>query len=137
MDRVVADGELAGLAEMIAGLLRGNLDAHPRLGAILAGARGTVTIRVPDVEETVGLSFGDGVVRVRTAPFPRASVEIVADSDAMMSFSTVPLRFGLPDLTKQEGRALTKDILTRRVKVRGMVTHLGLVRRLQELMTVT
>lgn len=137
MERVVAGEELNGLADMLAGLLRGNLEANPGLAGRLDKARGTVALRAPDVEASAALAFGGGIVRVTNTPKTKPSVEIVANSDQMMSFSTAPLRFGLPDVMSPEGRALTKDILTGKIKVRGMVTHLGLVRRLQELLSVS
>ncbi len=136
-ERVVAGEELEGLADMIAGILRGNLEANPGLLGHLNGARGTVALRAPDVDAGAALSFRDGIVRVTNAPREKPSVEIVANSEQMMAFSTVPLRMGLPDMLKPEGRLLTKQILTGKIKVRGMVAHLGLVRHLQELLSVS
>jgi hypothetical protein len=136
-ERVVAGEELDGLADMIAGILRGNLEANPALHARIDGAHGVVALRAPDVQAGAALAFGDGTVRVTNAPARKPHVEIVADSEQMMAFSTVPLRMGLPDVLTPEGRVLTKQIITGKVKVRGMVRHIGLVRRLQALLSVS
>ncbi|MCA1833496.1 MAG: hypothetical protein LC750_12355 [Actinobacteria bacterium] len=137
MDPVRPVGELDGLAEMMAALIRGNVEAHPELGEVLKGARGAVAITARDVPATVGMSFRDGTVEISATSPKKPSVVIIADSDGLMSFSTVPLRFGLPDVMTQEGRMLTRRILKRDIIVRGMITHLGLVRRLQKLLTVS
>jgi hypothetical protein len=134
---VVADGELGGLAEMIAGLISGNLAAEPERERLLRRAHGEVNLRANDIGETVGITFEPGRVRVRRDPHPRPQVEIIASSDALMAFSTVPLRFGFPDAMTPDGRSLTRDLLKRKVIVRGLALHPGTVRRLQMLLTVT
>jgi hypothetical protein len=134
---VVAEGELAGLSEMIAGLISGNLAADPSRERLLRRARGEVNLRANDIGETVGIAFEPGRVRVRREPHARPVVEIIAPSDALMAFSTVPLRFGFPDAMTSDGRALTRDLLSRKVVVRGLAFHPGTVRRLQLLLTVT
>ena len=122
---------------MIAGLIRGNVEARPDLAGIIQEARGAISITARDVGATVGISFKSGVVEISNAPSSKADVEILADSEDLMAFSTVPLKYGLPDVMTAGGRALAKDIVTRKVVVRGMVRHLGLVRRLQRILTVT
>lgn len=134
---VEAEGELGGLSEMIAGLISGNLAADPSRERLLRRAHGDVNLRANDIGETVGIAFEPGRVTVSRTPRTRPQVEIIAPSDALMAFSTVPLRFGFPDAMTPDGRALTKDLLTRKVVVRGLATHPGTVRRLQLLLTVT
>ena len=136
-DWLVTVGELGGLAEMLAGLIRGNVQADPERKRHMRGRGGTVNIRARDVGETVGLTLGGGHVLVQGVPHPKPDVEILADADSLMSFSTVPLRLGFPDAMTSDGRALTKSILKRQVIVRGLALHPNLVRRLQLLMTVT
>lgn len=135
MDRVVS-GELYGFAGMVAGLIRGNIEAHPSRAALIDKARGTVVLRAIDVDAIATLTFGEGRIRIGDAPLERPSVEIIANADQMLAFTTAPLRFGLPDAMKPEGRALTKEIMTGHIKVRGMATHLGLIRRLNGLLSV-
>ncbi len=137
MDRILASADLAGLAEMIAGIIRSNLEAHPGRGRLIDGARGTVTIRARDAGATVGLAFDGRSVRIGNAPHPRPQVEIVADADDLLSLSTVPLRFGLPDAATREGRMVAGHILRRRILVRGLLKHPGLVRRVQGLLSVS
>jgi hypothetical protein len=136
-DWLETSGELGGLAEMIAGLIRGNVNANPERKKYLTGRRGTINIRAHDVGESVALTLGSGRAVIGARPHDKPDVEILADSGALMSFSTVPLRLGFPDAMTPDGRSLTKDILKRKVIVRGLVTHPNLVRRLQSLLTVT
>lgn len=136
-DWLVTIGEPGGLAEMIAGLIRGNVEADPSRKRHLRGRRGTINIRARDVGESVALTLGGGAVSVASTLHPKPNVEILADASALLALSTVPLRFGFPDATTPDGRALTKDIVKRQVIVRGLVLHPNLVRRLQLLLTVS
>lgn len=137
MDPVVAVGELEGLAEMMAALIRGNVEARPELAGLVKGTRGDVSITARDVGATVGISFKNGRVEVSNALPGKADVAIEADADGLMAFSTVPLKFGMPDVMTPEGRDLAKQVLKRHVVVRGMVRHPRLLRHLQKIMTVT
>jgi hypothetical protein len=96
-----------------------------------------VNIRVRDVGETVALTLGGGGVSVASTPHPKPHVEILADAESLMAMPAVPLRFGFPDATTPDGRALTRDILRRKVIVRGLAAHPGLVRRVQLLLSVS
>ena len=86
-DWLISVGELGGLAEMMAGLIRGNVEANPERRRYLAGRRGTVNIRALDVGEAVALTFGGGGISVASTPHPKPNVEILADA---------PARVGVP-----------------------------------------
>ena len=103
----------------------------------MQGLRGRVNVQVLDAEVDVGLEFLGGQMLVRGKPFPRADLTITTDAETLMGMSTVPLRFGMPDASKADGRAVVGKMLRGQLKVRGMVTKPKLLVRLQKLLSVS
>ena len=76
-----------------------------------------------------GVRAGDGDV-------PGAHLRIQADSGRLLDLTTAPLRFGLPDPMAPEGRAILRDLLARRVRIRGLLRHPLRLARLTQLLSV-
>jgi hypothetical protein len=129
------DEEPNGLAAMLGGVIEGNLAAHPEREALLA-ERATYAIVAQDVDVAVSIRLGDGAVKVRGGVVGRPDILVQADSDTLISLSTVPLRFGLPDATTPEGRAVMKKLVRRELRVKGLVRHPGKLARLNKLLAV-
>jgi hypothetical protein len=72
---------------------------------------------------------------VHDGPIPGAKVRIEMPSETLMAFSTIPLLGGLPSPLTAEGRAFTKHLLTRKVKIGGL-RHLRLVTQLNTLLSL-
>ena len=136
MTYVVTDPELAGLGQMLADLVRANIEADPARAKLLEGVSGKVNVHARDAEVSVGMEFKDGQLFVHPEPFPSATLTIETDSDTLMGMSTVPLRFGMPDVVTPDGRAVVGKMLTGGLKVRGMVKGMPLMVRLQKLLSV-
>lgn len=136
MSFVVTDPDLEGLGAMLADLVRGNLEADPSRARLLQGVSGTVNIRARDAEVEVGMEFREGRLHVRATPFPNPKLAIETDAGTLMGMSTVPLRFGMPDVAHAEGRAVVQKMLRGNLKVRGMARGLSLMVRLQKLLSV-
>lgn len=134
MTSVVYDGEPEGLAAMLGGLIEAAA-ADPAKAKVLDAMNGTVTIAVPDAEVEVGLRFGNGVCRVHGAGIPGSKVRIEMPSETLMGFSMIPLLFGMPSVRTPEGRAFTKQVLTREVRISGL-WHLKLVTQLNTLLSL-
>ena len=66
---------------------------------------------------------------------PWAEIVVHAESMALLEMAGTPLRFGLPDALTATGRDVLRQILRRRIRVRGLVRHLGTVRRLSILLS--
>ena len=129
------DKEPNGLAAMLGGVIEGNLAAHPERESLL-GRPATYAIVAQDIDVAVSIRLGDGAVKVRNGVVGRPDVLVQGDSDTLISLSTVPLRFGLPDATKHEGRAVMKKLARRELRVRGLVRHPGKLARLNKLLAV-
>jgi hypothetical protein len=133
---VVIDPDVEGLGVMLADLVRGNLEADPGRARLLHGLAGKVNVHVPDAEVDVSLEFRDGQMLVHGKPYPKADLDITTDAETLMGMSTVPLKFGMPDAMKADGRAVMGKMLRGELKVRGMMTKPKLMTRLQRLLSV-
>jgi len=131
---VLADPENGGLDAMLAGLLTAAIE-QPAKAAMLDSMNGTVTIAVPDAEVEVGLRFSGGVCRVHPEAIPGSKVRIEMPSDTLLGFSTIPLMLGMPSVLTPAGRAFTKQVLTRSVKISGL-RHVKLITQLNTLLSL-
>jgi hypothetical protein len=136
MSLVVVDPDVEGLGVMLADLVRGNIEAEPDRARLLEGVLGKVNLRARDAEVAVGMEFRGGQLFVHARPFPKADLAVDTDADTLMGMSTVPLRFGMPDVGTADGRAVVGKMLRGQLKVRGMVTKPKLLVRLQKLLSV-
>src|SRR2546421_1364139 len=112
------DEEPNGLATMLGGLIEANLREHPDREALLKPAVSGITAR--DAGVSITLQIAPGRVGVANGLQGRPHLLVRADSDTLIELSSVPLRFGLPDSMKKEGRAVNAQLLKGRIKVRGM-----------------
>jgi hypothetical protein len=129
------DAEPNGLAAMLGGVLEGNLRAHPERERLLSSVS-TYGIRAPDVGVEVSIRLAPGKVTVRNGIVGRPQILVVADADTLVGLSSVPLRFGVPDVTTREGREVNRKLLKGRLKVKGLFLHPGKLARLNKLLTV-
>jgi hypothetical protein len=97
--------------------------------------KGTVTIAVPDAEVEVGLVFSGGTCRVHDGAVAGSQVRITMPSDTLMGFSMIPLLAGMPSPLTAPGRAFTKQLLTREVRIQGL-RHFYLVSQLNTLLSL-
>lgn len=129
------DEEPAGLASMLGGLIEANLAAHPERERLLK--RSVVGIIADDAGVAVTLRFAPGRVTVANGFFGgKPDLLIRTASEDLIEMSSVPLRFGLPDLFTPGGRAVTGRLISGKLKVGGMFRHLPALSRLQRLLSV-
>jgi hypothetical protein len=129
------DPEPNGLATMLGGLIEANLTAHPERAALLQ-KRATFAIVAPDVDVAVSIRLYRGTVTVRNGVIGRPDVTIRADSNDLIGMSSVPLRWGLPDIRTKEGREINRKLMKGQLKVKGMLAHPGKLAQLNKLMSV-
>lgn len=134
--RVLLDGaDPSGLAELIAGLLEQHLARDPARAEHLHPS--VVALVVPDAQVSVTVWLAPGSIRVADGADAGAHIRIVAPADRLVALSAAPLRAGLPDPMRAEGRAALADVLTGRVRVRGMLRHPRRLARFTSLLSVS
>jgi hypothetical protein len=140
---VVSDSthsEHAGFRDLVEGLLEANLARAPER-AFLITRREAVALLATDADLAVtiqllpGAAGGTGTVIVHEGEDPWAEVVVHAASVGLLELAATPLRFGLPDVVTRDGRQVVGDLLTRRIRVRGLVRHLFTLRRISRLLS--
>jgi hypothetical protein len=125
-------GEPRGITELIDGLVQQNLRRDPTR-RLQSGD--VISIEAVDAGVAVSIRSSEGRIVVVDGRDPDARVVIGASSTKLLELAGAPLRFGLPDAFSHDGRALIGDLLTKRIRVRGLIRHLGTVRRLTMLLS--
>jgi regulator of RNase E activity RraA len=120
------------MTELIDGLVRQNLGRDPTR-RLLPGD--VITIEAVDADVAVSIRPSAEGIAVVDGRDPGACVVVSAASTSLLVLAGAPLRFGLPDVFMHDGRALIGDLLTKRIRVRGLIRHLGTVRRLTKLLS--
>jgi hypothetical protein len=130
----VVGPEPSGLAAMVAELIEQNLARDRARRRLLRPS--VVVLDAPDAEVTVFLRIDPDEVRVGDGQVPGAHLRIQADSGRLLDLTIAPLRLGLPDLLTPAGRAIVRDLLTRRLRIRGLLRHPLRLARLTQLLSV-
>jgi hypothetical protein len=131
---VHVDPGATGLPAMLGQLIEQNLERDPRRRRVLRPS--IVSIRVPDADISASVRIRPAGVEVRPGLDPDAQVVIRADADRVLALTAVPLRFGFPDVLRAGGRAVVRDLLAGRIRVRGLLRHPVRVARLSMLLSV-
>ena len=134
MSVVFGTDEPSGLALMVGGLIDQNLERDPTRRRLLRPSSATIT--VPDAGVAITVRTSPGGVEVRDGAVPAAHVAITADSERLLGLTSAPLRLGLPDPLDPRGRAVLRDVMAGRVRIRGMLTHPRRLARLSSLLSV-
>jgi hypothetical protein len=129
-----ADGEPNGLAAMIGGLIEGNVAADAGRARLLRPA--VVGIIADDAHVAMTMRMAPGRVTVSNGIVGDPQVLVRTDSETLTELTAAPLRFGFPDATKRDGRALTAKLLRGTLAVRGLLRHPRIVARLNRLLSV-
>jgi hypothetical protein len=130
----VVGPEPSGLASMVAELIEQNLARDPGRHRLLHHL--VAVLDAPDAEVTVYLRIDPEGVRLGDGDVPDAHLRIRADSERLLDLTTAPLRFGLPDAMTREGRAIARDLLAGRLRIRGLLGHPLRLARLTKLLSV-
>jgi hypothetical protein len=130
----VLSPEPSGLATLVSDLIEQNLERAPERRGLLRPS--VVVLNAVDADVTVFLRIEPGGVRVGDGDVPDAHLRIRGDAERLLDLTTVPLRFGFPDVLRPEGRAVMGQLVGRRLRVGGLVRHPIRVARLTKLLNV-
>lgn len=123
-----------GLASMVAGLIEQNLERDPSRRRLLRPV--VFSITVPDAGVSATVRVTRARVEVSDDASPSSQIGIVAGSTSVLELAAAPLRFGLPDPLRAPGRRVLRDVLRRRIRIRGMLRHPRLLGRVASLLSV-
>jgi len=133
--RVVLDrAGPSGLAAILGGLIEQNLARDPARVRLLRPAM--ICIEAIDAEVGITIRIQGDRVEIVDGLAGDAQISITATSGDLLRLTDAPLRFGLPDALRPQGRAILRDVLSRRVLIRGMLSHPARLARLTKLLSV-
>jgi hypothetical protein len=128
--------EDAGLASMLAELLRQNLQQHPGKRRDFERLRTTIAIEARDAGVTITLEFLRGALVVHAGVPGAPKVSISADSATVLELTTLRIAGGLPMLFDAGGRRLIGKLMAGELAIKGLLPHLPSLLRLTRLMSV-
>jgi hypothetical protein len=128
--------EDAGLASMLAELIRFNLLEHPGRGKDFERLNADIAIEARDAEVTVTLVFRRGTLVVHAGVHGKPGLFISADSATVLDLSSLRIAAGVPMLLDARGRRLIAKLAAGEVRIRGLRRVATLV-RLTRLMSVS
>ena len=110
------------MAQMLAGLITANVEQHPERWSDFHALSGqSVAIAVPDIEESLTLTFAGDDLVVRPGRKGHPAVSITADSDVVMALNLVKTGpFGMPNYFDEAGRDVVKALFSRKLRIGGM-----------------
>lgn len=125
-----------GLANMVADLLRANVESSAHKKAVFSRMKGSVGLFATDADVKVTLVFDRGRCVVHDGILEGTAVTVTADSDSILELSNVRLVGGLPFYFDKPGRAVASKVLGREIRIRGLLRHPVTLTRLGVVLSV-
>lgn len=128
----------AGLAGMLASLVRQNLDDHPSKKDVFSRMVGRVAIVASDADVSVTLRFEAGRLVVSEGIVGIPDLTIRAPTEAITKMSMLELRgrFGLPDPRGETTRDIARASARGDIEVHGLLANVPLMLRLARVLSV-
>jgi hypothetical protein len=133
-----------GLANMLASLVRQNLEANPKKQADFEGLSGRVAIVADDIDVALTMRFERGKLTIYDGIDGIPHVTIRGPSEAILALSNMPLATPLglpiPDPRDREAVKTVRMVLgatfSGRLHVHGMALHAPLLAKLTRVMSI-
>jgi|RifCSP16_2_1023846.scaffolds.fasta_scaffold218593_2 hypothetical protein len=126
----------AGLAVMMADMIKGNLKNKPDREKDFNALNGNIYLRAEDAEVDMTMVFKNGSLTVNRGRVGDPMISIAADSVTLLDLANISIKFGLPFYFDKAGLTVLKKLITREIKLKGLITHLIMLVHFQKLMSV-
>jgi len=130
----VVGSESSGLATLLAELIEQNLSRDPDRRRLLLPC--VTVLEASDAGVTVHVRVSGRGVRIGDGDVADAHLRIRGASERLLALTSAPLFLGLPDLARADGRAVVRDLLSRRMRIRGLLRHPVRLARFGSLLSV-
>ena len=137
---VSAEDPALAFRDLVQELVDANLAREPER-AMRVSKREAAALVATDADVAVtiqmlpGARRAPGTVLVHDGRDPWAEIVVRGESLGLLELAATPLRFDLPDVATPDGRAVLAKLMRGRIRVQGLVRHLGTVRRLSMLLS--
>lgn len=112
-----------GMANMVAELIRGNVQGSRYKALCFSFLKANVGILVTDAEVEATLVFNRGSCVIYDGIQGKTDLTIEADSDSILQLSNLKIVAGLPFYLDGTGVEVLSKTFSGAVKIRGMVCH--------------
>ena len=121
---------------MLGGLIEANVSARPEKRADFDRLRARVGIDATDAEEAATLDFEGGHLTVHNGLRPGRQITITAESETVLELSNLRIGpLGMPVYVDETGRSVLGKLLTRRLRIAGLL-RLGMLNRVTRIFSV-
>lgn len=128
--------EEVGVAVMLADLMRQNLESSRIREGIFNALNVPVLIRIDDLDIEVTLVFEAGTLRIYGGSPVSAKIAISTESAYLLDLSNIDIRFGLPWVFDDQGKAILKNLKEGKIKISHSIFRVGDAIRLMRVMSI-
>jgi hypothetical protein len=137
LDIKMAPGaEEAGMASMLAEMIKTNLKNRPERVKDFNALNGTIYIVAEDADAEMTMVFDNGSLTVHSGKVGRPMLSISTDSATLLGLANINIRFGMPYYFDETGRMVIKKLMKRELKIKGMSTHMMALTHMTKIMSV-
>ena len=121
---------------MLGGLIAANVSARPEKRADFDRLTARVGIDATDAGEAATLDFERGHLTIHNGLNPGRQITITAESETVMQLSNLRIGlFGMPVYYDETGRDVVAKLLTRRLRIAGLL-RVGTLNRVTRIFSV-
>lgn len=121
---------------MLQGLISQNLEQNPHKVSDLKKMNICVGLTVSDVEIDMTMDFRNGALTLHTGLIDKPEVIITGESGTIMAMSNLQIKWGMPYYFDENGREILKAMMTRKLKIKGMILNFTNMIRLTRILSV-
>ena len=134
--KMAPGAEEAGMAVMLAEMIKTNLKNKPERLKDFNKLKGTIWITAGDADVDMTMDFDRGSLKVSSGKVGRPMLQISTDSTTLMSLANINIKFGMPNYFDETGRMVVKKLLKKELKIKGMFTHTMALTYMTKIMSV-
>lgn len=123
------------LAGMLADMLKANLEKPEKLKDFNK-LKSRVLIHAEDADAKITMDFDRGKLVVYGGEAGKPNISIATDSTTLLDLANIKIKFGLPWYFDETGLGVVKKLLTRQLKIKGLITRLPALTRLTKIMSL-
>jgi hypothetical protein len=135
--KMAPGAEEAGMAVMLAEMIKTNLKNKPERLKDFNKISGTVWITAEDADVDMTMDFNRGSLTVHSGKVGKPMLQISTDSNTLMSLANINIKFGMPNYFDETGRMVVKKLLKKELKIKGMFTHTMALTYITKIMSVS
>ena len=128
--------EEAGLPAMMAGIIEANLKNKPDRIKDFNALNGNIYIQAEDADVDMTMVFSKGSLTVHSGRVGVPMISIATDSGTLLDLANLNIKFGMPYYFDEMGMGVLKKLLSRKLKLKGLLTHPIALTRLTKIMSV-